>query len=150
MLCPSYTGLEKGQSSLWCSLVIHTFWHSSEHLLRCKNKTVINILFFCKIKKLILKDDNTIMSMSMSRRYAETLDVSQKAYFTRNFSKAYRGEQNLVWKQLSSEEIADTNYNLQDWENVKFNNLKFELPKPAYLTGYARKAELYLKHGILK
>ena len=90
------------------------------------------------------------MSMSMSRRYADTLDVSQKAYFTRNFSKAYRGEQNLVWKQLSSEEIADTNYNLQDWENVKFNNLKFELPKPAYLTGYARKAELYLKHGILK
>lgn len=48
--------------------------------------------------------------------------------------------------------IADTDrhYNLQDWENIKYNNLKFELPKPEYLTGYARKAEMYLKHGILK
>lgn len=76
------------------------------------------------------------MSMSLSRRYAETLDVSQRAFFTRNFSKAYRD--------------TDRHYNLQDWENVKYNNLKFELPKPDYLTGYARKAEMYLKHGILK
>ena len=39
---------------------------------------------------------------------------------------------------------------MQDWENVKYNNLKYSLPKQSYLTGYARKAEMYLKHGILK
>ena len=44
----------------------------------------------------------------------------------------------------------DTDSNPQDWENVKYNNLKFSLPRPAQLTGYARQAELYLKHGILK
>jgi len=70
----------------------------------------------------------------MYTRYAETLNVSQRAKFTRDFSKAYR----------------DSDFNLQDWENVKFNNLKYSLPKPNYLTGYARKAEMYLKHGILK
>merc|ERR1711976_620921 len=72
--------------------------------------------------------------LSMSRKYAETLNVSQRAKFTRDFSKAYR----------------DSDFNLQDWENVKYNNLKYSLPKPTYLTGYARQAELYLKHGILK
>ena len=44
----------------------------------------------------------------------------------------------------------DTDFNLQDWENVKYNNLKFKLPKTDKLTGFRRQAELYLKHGILK
>ena len=45
---------------------------------------------------------------------------------------------------------TDASSNLQDWENVKFNNLKYNLPQPSFKTGYARQAELYLKHGILK
>ena len=87
----------------------------------------------------------------MYTRYAETLNVSQRAKFTRDFSKAYRGN-NMQYSSISYliGQIADSNFNLQDWENVKYNNLKFELPKPNYLTGYARKAEMYLKHGILK
>merc|ERR1712223_701044 len=71
---------------------------------------------------------------SMTKNYADTLTISQKAKFSRDFSKAYR----------------DTECNKQDWENVKFNNLKFKLPLPTEKTGFARKAELYLKHGILK
>ena len=90
----------------------------------------------------------------MTRRYTETLGVSQRAKFTRDFSKAYRGGY-LLSTELTIHVIffivsPDTDSNPQDWENVKYNNLKFSLPRPAQLTGYARQAELYLKHGILK
>ena len=91
---------------------------------------------------------------SMTRRYTETLGVSQRAKFTRDFSKAYRGRY-LLSTELTTLLLLfivapDTDSNPQDWENVKYNNLKFSLPRPAQLTGYARQAELYLKHGILK
>ena len=45
---------------------------------------------------------------------------------------------------------TDSSNNLHDWENVKFNNLKYSLPPPSHKAGFARKAEMYLKHGILK
>ena len=87
---------------------------------------------------------------SMTRKYAETLNVSQRAKFTRDFSKAYRGNCYDSQNHCQYFNVLDSDFNLQDWENVKYNNLKYSLPKPTYLTGYARQAELYLKHGILK
>ena len=88
---------------------------------------------------------------SMTKNYADTLTISQKAKFSRDFSKDYRGDSLLgqlnIWLSFL---FLDTEYNKQDWENVKYNNLKFKLPLPLEKSGFARKAELYLKHGILK
>ena len=88
---------------------------------------------------------------SMTKNYADTLTISQKAKFSRDFSKAYRGDillgQLNIWLSFL---FLDTEYNKQDWENVKYNNLKFKLPLPLEKSGFARKAELYLKYGILK
>ena len=87
----------------------------------------------------------------MTKNYADTLNISQKAKFSRDFSKAYRGKFSVLNDELFFINLyLDTECNKQDWENVKFNNLKFKLPLPTEKTGFARKAELYLKHGILK
>merc|ERR1712080_539814 len=79
-----------------------------------------------------------LVAMSLSSSYAQTLSITERSSFNRNFNSALRGT-----------EPARLDIK-QDWEKIKYNNLKFNLPAPEYSTESSRRAHLYLTKGILK